>query len=731
MQPLFRNKAARVFRRTALLALAFAAWPAFAQQPEPLSNTQPFKTPVNPREPIITDKEFEEAIPSLDAQGPMESIEEWQKQQEENEKIEAEQQAKDPDLPAFQDQDIDEALPDPPVNDPEIDDPLPSIDSFDAEPPPAFTEADDSISQKVPYLYEIVGLEDKSGAHSAVFESITDRFDDLSALDSGNGTADNGAQISSGLREDRQLLLDLLQGEGFYDATVEAAADPPSVSGQPVSARLTTIPGPRYALGSIAFQAAPVTPPDLITSNFVPKTGDPIVAERILTAEANIALALPQNGYPFAKVGQRDILLDEDVLTGDYTLPVNTGARAYFGAIRSEGNGAFKADHIEILRRFDKGELYDARKLDDLRAAMIATGLFSSVAVEPVLSSERAPDGTAYADLLVRQEAGPPRTIAASAGYSTGQGFRAEGSWTHRNMFPPEGALTLSAVAGTQEQGVGTTFRRSNAGKRDRTVELTLSALHSEYSAFDAYTGTLAGRISYDSTPIWQKKFTYGFGFEIVGSSEEDYDFTLQSRERRTYYVLALPVQAGFDTSNDLLNPTKGFRVNLKASPETSLGSGAQVYARTLVEATGYYPVADNIVLAGRARVGSIAGVSRESLVPSRRYYGGGGGSVRGFGHQQLGPRDPNGDPVGGRSLVEAAAEVRYRFGNFGVVGFVDAGQVYESSIPQFNNWRFGVGIGGRFYTNFGPFRLDIATPINRQPGESLVSVYVSIGQAF
>jgi translocation and assembly module TamA len=42
-----------------------------------------------------------------------------------------------------------------------------------------------------------------------------------------------------------------------------------------------------------------------------------------------------------------------------------------------------------------------------------------------------------------------------------------------------------------------------------------------------------------------------------------------------------------------------------------------------------------------------------------------------------------------------------------------------------------GVGVGGRFYTNFGPIRLDVATPINRRPGESRVSVYVSIGQAF
>jgi len=74
---------------------------------------------------------------------------------------------------------------------------------------------------------------------------------------------------------------------------------------------------------------------------------------------------------------------------------------------------------------------------------------------------------------------------------------------------------------------------------------------------------------------------------------------------------------------------------------------------------------------------------------------------------------------------------VRYRFGNFGVVGFVDAGQVYEETMPQFSDIRYGVGVGGRYYTNFGPLRFDVAMPLGRRLGESAFAVYVSIGQAF
>ena len=80
--------------------------------------------------------------------------------------------------------------------------------------------------------------------------------------------------------------------------------------------------------------------------------------------------------------------------------------------------------------------------LDDLRRALIQTSLVSAVEVKPVPGSE---PGTV--DIAVKLEPAPPRTIAGELGYGTGEGARAELSWTHRNLFPPEGALTLRGGA--------------------------------------------------------------------------------------------------------------------------------------------------------------------------------------------------------------------------------------------------------------------------------------------
>ena len=101
-------------------------------------------------------------------------------------------------------------------------------------------------------------------------------------------------------------------------------------------------------------------------------------------------------------------------------------------------------------------------------------------------------------------------------------------------------------------------------------------------------------------------------------------------------------------------------------------------------------------------------------------------------GYQAIGPRfGPNDNPVGGKSLAEFSLEARVRFGNFGVVPFVDAGNISTTFLPRFRDLRVGAGLGVRYYSSFGPIRVDVGTPINPQSGDPKVAVYVSLGQAF
>jgi translocation and assembly module TamA len=657
--------------------------------------------------PIISDDAFQQRLPAIsdDQSAPLPPIDQYMDRQAGTAATAA--------LPAAS----------APSVDPELAQPLPPLQGFDVTP---VEVAADPATKKTSVSYTVL----VEGLKEVGLES---EFRDLSALEAGKGRADNAAMIQARATQDEALALRLLRSAGYYDGSALASLDQgvAEQAAAPLKAIVTVTPGKQYKLGHIVVTALPVTPPTLLRDALPLKTGDPITADRIEAAEANVSLILPQNGYAFVKLGQRDIALDDATLTGDYTLPVDTGPRSSFGGITTAGKQAFDAAHIAVIARFARGDLYDSRKVDDLRKALVATSLFSSVSVEPKPTAETAPDGTRYVELAVEQEAGPARTLAGDLGYGTGQGIRTEASWTHRNLFPPEGALILGVIGGTQEQGLSSTFKRSNAGRRDRTVQGSFALSHQNYASYEAFTVGLSGSISRVSTPIFQKRWTWSYGFEILGSNETTLNETSGDTKRLTYLIGALPGQIGYDRSDDLLNPTKGYRITLRVSPEASLQGSVSPYLRANLDVSGYYPVSDSLVIAGRTRVGTITGVARADVAPSRRLYAGGGGSVRGYGYQQLGPKDENNDPIGGRSVNEFAVEARYRFGNFGIVPFIDAGQVYDASMPKFSDIRFGAGIGGRFYTNFGPFRADLAMPIDRQPGESKFTLYIGIGQAF
>ncbi|MCH8686776.1 autotransporter assembly complex protein TamA [Pedomonas mirosovicensis] len=323
-----------------------------------------------------------------------------------------------------------------------------------------------------------------------------------------------------------------------------------------------------------------------------------------------------------------------------------------------------------------------------------------------------------------------------AGGYATGEGFKVEGEWTHRNLFPPEGAFTVRATAGTKDQSLGAELRRSNAGKRARSLFVLTEAVRETRDAYSAYALRAAAGLQREPDIALERRWGYSIGSEVVATNQRDRSLFAEEGDtngrRRTFFIVALPLQGKYDGSNDLLNPTRGFRVATQVTPEAAYQDGIFGYTRLRLDASAYLPLSgEDLVLAGRAALGSILGASRDRIAPSRRFYSGGGGSVRGFGFEELGPKDADNDPLGGRSLAEASAELRYRFGNYGLAAFVDAGQVYTDALPTFSDLRYGAGIGARYYTAFGPIRFDVATPLNRREGDPKVAVYISIGQAF
>ena len=550
------------------------------------------------------------------------------------------------------------------------------------------------------------------------------RFDQLSALVTNQSKPANAAQINRRARDDEDLVRQLLAAQGHYDGRVVATVNSNPQSGETI-VHVQVTPGDAYKFRTVELQgldAAGKEAPKL-AKGFGVKAGDLVDADAVQAAVTSFKVELGRQGYPFAKVGEPEVAIDHQANMAVLTLPVTPGERARFGRIVSTGQRPlFSTKHLQTIARFRPGQQYDAARLDDFRRALIATGLVSTVTLTPVQTADPG-----VVDIDVHIDRAPPRTIAGELGYSTGEGVRVEASWTHRNLIAPEGAVTFRGVAGTREQSLGATLRMANFHARDRVLTAQVVASHTKFDAYDAHTFTIGGSLERQTNIIWQKTWIWSLGTEFVATDERH----TGDPTRKTYLVAAAPTSLAYDGTDDLLNPTRGFRLSGRVSPEFSLQSGTHAYVKIQLDASAYQPVTSRVVLAGRLRFGSIDGVARDSIAPSRRFYAGGGGSIRGYGYQKIGPVDQNGDPLGGKALTEFSAEARVRFGNFGIVPFLDGGNLYTSSLPKFSGLRYGAGLGARYYSSFGPIRVDVGTPINRRKGESRVAVYVSLGQAF
>ena len=417
-------------------------------------------------------------------------------------------------------------------------------------------------------------------------------------------------------------------------------------------------------------------------------------------------------------------------------MKVAPNGKYVFGQVTSNLPGFMSGEHLADIARFEPGDLYKRSLELDLRRAIQATGIVATVGIEPVAVKEPANGEPGVVDMAVDMTPSQLRTLAGSIGYGTGEGFKLEGSWEHRNLFPPEGALKVRGIAGTREQLAGVTFRRNNVHGRDQVLTIDAFASTLDYKAYDARTLSLVGTFERVSTLLFQKPFSYSVGVELVATKQREADANGNFGPFQTYFIGALPLYAQWDTSDDLLNPTRGFRLGTRLSPETARTNGAQAfYLRGQLDGSYYLPVSEKIVLAGRARFASIPGAQISQIAPSRRLYAGGGGSVRGYGYQAIGPKNSAGDPTGGRSLTELSVEARVSTGIFDgalqVVPFVDAGTVGEDSTPGFDEIKIGAGVGIRYLTGFGPIRVDLGVPLNPGPGDGKFGVYVGLGQAF
>ncbi|WP_342149319.1 autotransporter assembly complex family protein [Methylorubrum sp. SB2] len=563
---------------------------------------------------------------------------------------------------------------------------------------------------------------------------------------------------------DLRRLTDVLSGYGYYQGTVSIRVD-----GVPVTGEASLLAAARAAEGSRARALVPVKiavdlgpaytvrsvraldprgnpfPSELLPERFV-RPGDDVPARSatVLAREARIVDRFRALGHPFAKAVSRDPVVDDAAHVMDVTFTIDPGPKAGLGEVAVTASEGIDPAVIRSFIYTEPGDPYSPKAVADIRRSVARLEGLGAVRVREGESLDASGNLPIFVEVSERER----NLIGVSARYSTVDGPGIRAYYANRNLFGGLETLRLDAdiyylglgydpfaqqrkAAGIDTTGLGgrvsaTFVKPALWGSRNDLLANLFVTREVQQSYFvDAAGASVAVRHRFSDT------FSAQVGLDGQVGRSQDALGTVK------YRLVGVPVSVTYDSTDNLLDPTQGFRFQASAAPYPGfLGSDPGIFVAKAQGSTYYALDEDaNYVLAGRVGFGSVSGARLDEIPDNFRFFAGGGGSVRGFAYRTLGPRGPFNLPIGGRSLLEASIEARIKVTDtIGIVPFFDAGTAFASTLPDFDERiRKAVGLGLRYYTGIGPIRVDVAFPLDRIKGyhERPVALYISLGQAF
>lgn len=515
-----------------------------------------------------------------------------------------------------------------------------------------------------------------------------------------------------------------LRALGYYGAEVSYAMDGES---DPVTVTLTIEPDVPYRLTGFsvnydvpALAGDPSVPQDIGAVTLT--AGDPAEAEAILDAIDSIGQQVRDAGYPYAEVTGHTARVNHDTRSVAVAVEVAAGPPATFGDMRIEGLDRVEEGYVRRQILWQPGEQYSDDTVQRSRGRLLATGLFDTVQMR----FPKDPPTDGRLPMTVEVKEADHRSIGAGARYSSSLGPSVRLFWEHRNLLGADEDLRTELEVGTSVQELSAKFLKPDFRRRDQDLKTEVSITREQFDAFDSEGVTFSAGLERDAWTNWRVGAGVSAEFARIQETGEPEEDTL---------LFGLPLLANRDTTDSRLDPRSGTRLSLSATPYAGRFEKAVFFTRTLATVSGYLPLDEDrdFVLAGRAAYGTILFTRRGSVPVDKRFFAGGGGSVRGYGFQLAGPLDENGDPEGGQSVMEFATELRVQVGeSFGFTTFVDAGRAYTDHVPDLGeDLLYAAGLGLRYYSPVGPLRADIAVPLNPRDVDDDFQFYISLGQAF
>lgn len=523
----------------------------------------------------------------------------------------------------------------------------------------------------------------------------------------------------------------VLRSEGYYAYVVE-----PDVSeSDPPRAILKITPGPVFVIADprLAWSGAPPDEGVVQRAQDVIRLtpGEPGRSVDVLAAEGRVVSQVQQLGYADAMAEPREVIVDHADHTLRPTFRIAAGDLTRVDGIEVVTQGRSNPAWVQHLAPWKSGDIYEPDDIAELERRLRDTGVYDTVSVSLAPKEKVRPDG--LRPVVVTLSDRKAHTLELGAGYSSTDGPGVDAKWIRYNRLHRADTTTLTARLSRLDSRLEAELALPHWRRSQQTLKLNTAIFRDNTDAYVETGAHVGADLTRRLRPTVYR--TYGVSLDV---SQIDSPITTNGvtvDERQNFATFTLLGAQAWDRSDNVLDPTKGWRLEVRGEPTAITGDLTMAFFKVQAQSTAYLPFGKGArtVLAGRFKAGQILGGTMPEVPASNRFYAGGGGSVRGYSYQAIGPRiGDTTTPQGGLSLLETSIEIRHKFTEkWGGVAFIDAGGVGVDKWPNGDDFGVGVGVGVRYDLGFGPIRADIAVPISRREGDPAFQIYISIGQSF
>jgi outer membrane protein insertion porin family len=491
--------------------------------------------------------------------------------------------------------------------------------------------------------------------------------------------------------------------------------------------------GAKYRIKDLTFAGKTVVAKEELWPLVALESGDLFSRSRVQETVDAISRRVGDEGFAFANVTPVPEV-DEEAHTVDLTFRVEPGRRVKVRNVQIEGNDRTQDRVIRREFRQMESARYQTSKIQRSKERVNRLGYFDKVNLETpaVEGSSEEVD----LDLSVTER--PTGQFSVGVGFSDVEGVLFTSSIQQKNLFGRGQRLNLQADIG----GVNQTFNLSvtepyfTVNGVSLGADLFYSKRDTDSLSLFRYTQDRVGgalRMGFPLSEYWRDSVRLG----VERTDTESGTISLSPREEEFLGVqnhLLLRNTLTYDSRDSTIFPREGWKNLLRT--EVSLPGGDTRYFNLGLESKYYIPLFDASTLSLGAELGRLEGYNGEAVPFYERFYLGGARSVRGFDTYSLGPQDPDGDPIGGVTKVQANSVFLFPLpGSEGAARslrgavFADTGWVYgagQSVDP--GELRASVGVGFRWLSPMGPLRFDYAIPVVKEPEDQLQRFQFTIG---